>query len=333
MTRLSVVLPVYNEAPHLPATIEALLEAVERSRFEADLIVVDDGSTDGSAEAARASVAERLPLTVLTQSNEGRFSARRAGLEAATADWVLLLDGRVRIDADALAFVHDRLADTRVWNGHVHVDADGNPYGAFWKLVAELAWPDYFEAPTETSFGSEDFDRYPKGTTFFLAPTALLLAAVRAFRSRYADLRSANDDTPVIRFIAERERIHLSPRFACEYSPRTSLRAFLRHAFHRGTVFLDGHARRGSRFLPLTIAFFPVSAAFALAALRRPLLVPVSSTAAAAVAGGVVLRRGGSRAEATSFAALAPVYLVAHGAGMWRGLLLLARGHGRGRGS
>jgi glycosyltransferase involved in cell wall biosynthesis len=326
MTRLSVVLPVYNEAPRLPATIDALVEAMERSDFEADLILVDDGSTDGSAEAAREAVAERLPLTLLAQSNDGRFSARRAGLETATAEWVLLLDGRVRIAPDALAFVHDRLEEAPVWNGHVHVDTDGNPYGTFWKLMAELAWPDYFAAPAETSYGSEDFDRYPKGTTLFLAPRSLLLAAVGEFRSRYADLRSANDDTPVIRFIAERERVHLSPRFACDYAPRRTLREFLRHAFHRGTVFVDGHGRSDSRFFPLTIAFFPLSAAFALAALRRPVLVAVIAAAGAAGAGALVLRRGGSRAEARAFASLAPVYVAAHGAGMWRGLLLLARG-------
>jgi glycosyltransferase involved in cell wall biosynthesis len=326
MTLLTVVLPVHNEAPHLPATIAALVEAVGRSDLEAELIVVDDGSTDGSAEVARAAVREHLPLTVLAQANEGRFSARQAGIEAARGDVVLLLDGRVRVSQDALAFVHERLPEARVWNGHVHVATDGNVYGVFWKLVAELAWREYFDAPRETSYGTEDFDRYPKGTTFFLAPRQLLLDAVRAFRSGYADLRNANDDTPVIRYIAERERIHLSPRFACEYSPRTTLRAFLRHALHRGTVFLDGHGRRGSRLFHLTVAFFPLSAVFALAAIRRPALVPLTAAAGAAAAGTLVLRRGGSRAEAAAFAALAPVYIAAHGAGMWRGLLLLAHG-------
>jgi glycosyltransferase involved in cell wall biosynthesis len=56
---LSVVMPVYNEAAHLSATVEALAEAVSRSGLAAELILVDDGSTDGSADAARTAAAGR----------------------------------------------------------------------------------------------------------------------------------------------------------------------------------------------------------------------------------------------------------------------------------
>jgi glycosyltransferase involved in cell wall biosynthesis len=324
--RLSVVMPVHDEAAHLPETIEALVDAVERSGFSADLVLVDDGSTDGSADVARAAVGERLPLTVAAQENRGRFEARRAGVAAARGEWVLLLDGRVRVRPDSLAFVEPRLRDgERVWNGHVHVETDGNPYGVFSNLLVELAWRDYFADPRTTSYGPEEFDRFPKGTTCFLAPKGLLEDALDAFRSGYADLRNANDDTPVIRWIAARERIHISPGFACDYQPRATLGSFVRHSLHRGTVFLDGHGRPESRFFPLTVAFFPVSAALAVAALRRPSLVPRLAATASAVAGAVAAATGRSAFETASVAALAPVYAAAHGVGMWRGLALLAR--------
>jgi glycosyltransferase involved in cell wall biosynthesis len=102
---LSVVMPVYNEAEHLPATIDALADAVARSTFEAELVLVDDGSSDGSAEVARGRLDGRLPLEVVSQQNRGRFEARRVGLETASGEWVLLLDGRVRLAPEALAFV------------------------------------------------------------------------------------------------------------------------------------------------------------------------------------------------------------------------------------
>jgi hypothetical protein len=323
---LSVVMPVYDEAPHLRATIDALAAAVEGSGFDAELVLVDDGSTDGSADVAREALAGRLPLTVVAQSNSGRFAARRAGLEAATGTSVLLLDGRVRLRPESLSYVHDRvLAGETVWNGHVHVDTDGNPYGAFWNVLAELAWADYFDEPRTTSFGLDDFDRFPKGTTCFLAARQLLREAHAAFRSGYGDTRHANDDTPVIRWIAERQRINLSPSFACDYQPRATFGSFLRHSVHRGTVFVDGHGRPESRFFPLTAAFFPVSAGLALASLRRPALVPAVAVATVAAAGAVAARAGRSAFETASFAALAPVYAAAHGSGMWRGLALLAR--------
>jgi glycosyltransferase involved in cell wall biosynthesis len=328
-TPLTVVMPVFDEAPYLSATVEALVEASAASEFDVELLLVDDGSTDGSAEEARRAVADRLAFRVVGQPNRGRFEARRAGLEGATTDWVLLLDGRVRLHPASLAFVHTRLSDVDgVWNGHVEIESEGNPYGTFWKLIAELAWEDYFANPRETSFGSEEFDRYPKGTTCLLAPRELLLEAIGAFRSRYGDLRIANDDTPLLRWVAERARIHLSPSFGCTYRPRTSFVPFVRHSLHRGLVFVDGHGRPESRFFPAVVAFYPVSAALGLRALRRPSTIVRTALAISAVAAafGLVKRRSGF--EIASLALLAPVYGLAHGIGMWRGLIEMVRGRG-----
>jgi glycosyltransferase involved in cell wall biosynthesis len=329
MTDLSVVMPVYNEAPHVPATIDALVEAVERSEFDAELVLVDDGSNDGSADAVRRTVAERLPLIVVRQQNRGRFAARRTGLEAASGEWVLLLDARVRLEPTALAFVHGRLGPgERIWNGHVHIETRGNPYGAFWNVLTEIAWREYFDNPRTTSFDSERFDRYPKGTTCFLAPRTQLLDAVAAFRSYYSDQRFVSDDTALIRWLAERERIHLSPEFACLYAPRSNLGSFLRQAVYRGSTFVDGHGRRESRFFPVVVAFFPVSVVLALAALRRPGVISAAAAASGLAAGAVATVAHRSRFETLSFAWLVPVYAVGHGIGMWRGLLMIVRSAG-----
>ena len=258
---LSVVMPVFNEAAYLPATIDALVVAVEQSGLSVELVVVDDGSTDGSADTVRGALADRLPLTVVTQPNRGRWIARRAGVEAASREWVLLLDGRCRLDPEALAFVEARIAtNASIWNGHVYVDTRGNPYGAFWNALAEIAWREYFDNPRTTSFGSDEFDHYPKGTGCFLSPRTLLLEAIAAFRTSYSNTRFVSDDTGLIRWLAERHRIHVSPDFSCLYSPRSNLEAFLRQAVYRGTTFVDGHGRPESRFFPVAVAFFPVSA-------------------------------------------------------------------------
>ena len=323
---LTVVIPAYNSREHIAATLDALVESATRGPFETDVVLVDDGSTDGTAEAVVAACASRLPLRIVSQTNRGRFEARRTGLEAATGEWILLLDSRVTLEEDALAFVATRLESGEcVWNGHVHVRAGGNPYGTFWKLLAELAWPAYFDEPRTTSYGPEDFDRFPKGTTCFLARRETLLSAVAEFRSGYSDSRRANDDTPLIRSIAMHERIHLSPRFACTYEPRGSGTAFIHHAVHRGIVFLDGHGRRESRYFPAVIAFYPVSTVLAVVALRRPAIAIQVGAAIASAAAllGVVKRR--EPYEVVTLALLTPVYAAGHGIGMWCGLSLLAK--------
>lgn len=323
---LSVVIPVRDEAGSLPATIGALLAALDGDAFDAELIVVDDGSTDGSGAAARAVVGGRIPLEVLTQPNRGRFEARRAGVEAARGELVLLLDSRVALDREALRFARERVdAGDDVWNGHVHIESD-SPFGIFWQLLAELAWRDYFDQPRTTSFGVEDFDRYPKGTTCFLAPRALLVDVFDSFRPRVGDPGLTNDDTPILRDLAARRRIGISPAFSCVYTPRTSLGRFFRHAVRRGAVFVDGHGRPESRFFPVVVAFFPLSAALGVAAVRRPALAPAAAIACGLAAAAFGARAGRSREEIRALALVTPVYAAGHGLGMWRGLGELVRG-------
>jgi glycosyltransferase involved in cell wall biosynthesis len=321
--KVSVVIPLYNERENIGQTIRAADAALRKAGLDAEIVVVDDGSTDGSGTAARGAAGE-LPLRVLEQPNGGRYAARKAGLEAAAGDHVLFLDSRVQLEPGALEFLAERLGEGKeVWNAHVVIEADGNPYGRFWNVLTELAFADYFSNPRTTSFDAENFERFPKGTTCFVAPRQALLDAFAAFSTRYSDPRNANDDTPIIRRLAERQPINISPRFSCLYRPRSSLRGFLKHAFHRGIVFLDGHGRRESGFFPLVVAFYPLSLGAAILAVRRPVAVPLIAVTSVLAAGSVAAAKGRSRDETLAFAGLAPVYALAHGAGMWRGLSLI----------
>lgn len=319
---LSVVMPVRNEAEHLPGTFAALLRALDGSGFDAEVVLVDDGSTDDSADIARRSLGDRLPLRVVAPVGRGRLAARSSGLEVAQADVVLLLDGRVRLEPGSLRFVRERVeSGESVWNAHVHVEADDD-FGVFWQLLAELAWRDYFDDPRTTSFGAEDFDRFPKGTTCFLAPRRLLQDAFASFTTRYHDVQLANDDTPALRWVAERQRIWISPQFACVYLPRTNAASFFRHAVRRGAVFVDGHGRPESRFFPAVVAFFPLSAALAL---RRPQFLPAAVAACGVAAAAYGVSAGRSPRELRVLLTVTPLYAVGHALGMWRGAAELLR--------
>jgi glycosyltransferase involved in cell wall biosynthesis len=323
---LSVVLPTHNEATHLPHTIDALVDAVRASSFDTELIVVDDGSTDDTASVVEQVSAGRIPLRLIRQPNRGRFEARRVGVQESSRELVLLLDSRVVLSPGALHFVAERVSlGERVWTGHVEVAADGNPYALFWKLIAELAWDDYFAEPRTTQFDAATFDRFPKGSGCFVAPRTLLLEAIESFRSRYAETRYVNDDTPLLRWVAERTPIHVSPEFSAVYAPRTRFRTFVRHSFRRGIVFLDGHGRAESRFYLAALSFYPASLLLVAATLRRPVVAPLAAAAVSAAAGTFALKRRRTRREVAALAALAPVYAFAHGAGMWRGLSLIVR--------
>jgi glycosyltransferase involved in cell wall biosynthesis len=322
---LTVVVPVLNQAAEIVTTLETLDAAIAASSFAAEIVVVDDGSTDGTAAAVEA-LALATPVRVIRQGNRGRFEARRTGLEAGTGEYCLLLDSRVRIEPGALRFVEEQLeADPGkdLWNGHVHIETEGNPYGTFWDVITQRAFWAYFGAPRTTSFGIDEFERFPKGTTCLFARRATLLAATDAFRSGYEDVRHANDDTRMLRKLAAEQRINISPRFACWYSPRTDLVPFLRHAFHRGTVFLDGHGPESAWF-PILLGLYGVSAGTVLAARRSPLVL-VGAVGCASAAGAALALSERRPEDAPTMAWVSPLYAAAHVSGMWRGLGLLAR--------
>jgi glycosyltransferase involved in cell wall biosynthesis len=322
---LSVVIPYYNEPDWIRIVVADLMAAVERSPFElADLIIVDDGSGE-AGRAALERLAREHPVRIVRQENAGRFIARITGIEATAGELVLLLDSRVSIRPDALSFVAaelERTGDAPVWTADVDQDLTGNPFARLIRLMEFLAWRDYMATPRTVSFGLEEFDRYPKGTTCFLAPRQLLLDAIAEFTTMYEDLREANDDTVLIRSIANRAPINISPGFSCLYRPRRAARPFVRHTYHRGSVFVDGYARPGTRFFAVIAAFYPASLLTVALAARHPLrtlrLSPVVMLAAAGA--GYSARR--SRADAAAVAAVGPVWLLAYALGMWRGLAL-----------
>lgn len=89
---LSIVIPCYNEAPTLERVVERVL-AADASGLEKEVVLVDDGSRDGSADIARA-IAGRTPAVraLIHETNRGKGAALRTGIEAARGDIILVQD-------------------------------------------------------------------------------------------------------------------------------------------------------------------------------------------------------------------------------------------------
>jgi glycosyltransferase involved in cell wall biosynthesis len=87
-TRISFIVPAYNEA----ATIGEVLHRIDRLPLETQVIVVDDGSTDGTAELLRSWQRGRERACVITQQNRGKGAAIRAAIPFVEGDIVVIQD-------------------------------------------------------------------------------------------------------------------------------------------------------------------------------------------------------------------------------------------------
>lgn len=105
-SKVSVIVPVYNVCSYLEETLKSI-ECQSFSAFE--VIIVDDGSTDGSAEIAQQFCQRDSRFHLITKPNGGLSSARNAGISAAKAEYIALLDGDDLYEADKLANHIERL--------------------------------------------------------------------------------------------------------------------------------------------------------------------------------------------------------------------------------
>ncbi|WP_068921269.1 bifunctional glycosyltransferase/CDP-glycerol:glycerophosphate glycerophosphotransferase [Planobispora rosea] len=109
MPLISVIVPIYNVEPYLTACLESLAAQTWR---DVEVVMVDDGSPDASAEIAQRYAADDPRFLLLRQPNRGLGAARNAGLRRAGGEFVAFLDSDDMLPLHALETMADSLLQT-----------------------------------------------------------------------------------------------------------------------------------------------------------------------------------------------------------------------------
>ncbi|MDL1951704.1 glycosyltransferase [Acidobacteria bacterium ACD] len=105
---LSIVVPAFNEEQRLPASLSRIAAwlAARTPPLSAEVLVVDDGSADGTARVAQDSATPAFPLRVVRHdANRGKGAAVRTGVLASRGRWVLVTDADLCAELTETLFI------------------------------------------------------------------------------------------------------------------------------------------------------------------------------------------------------------------------------------
>ncbi len=128
---ITIITPAYNVADYIGEAVQSVLA---QSLPDFTYLIVDDGSTDGTAEAAEAAAGGDPRVQIIRQQNQGSSSARNTGIALATTPFIAFLDGDDRWVPTALetllAAINAADANVGAVFGHSrHIDEQGEPVG------------------------------------------------------------------------------------------------------------------------------------------------------------------------------------------------------------
>ena len=110
MMKYSFIIPVYNCKAYLPACVGSILAA---GIDDCEIILVNDGSTDGSGMVCDELAARFQEVRVLHKKNGGVSSARNAGIEAARGEYLIFVDGDDTLDPGKLKEITDSFCESK----------------------------------------------------------------------------------------------------------------------------------------------------------------------------------------------------------------------------
>jgi glycosyltransferase involved in cell wall biosynthesis len=222
-TKISIIVPVYNEEKIIGECIEAL-QNLDYPKSNYEIIVVDDGSTDKTSQEIKK--AGQTPI--ISGINNGRIKARIIGAMAAKHDILLFVDSRIIVPRNLLMTLIN-INYQPVITPNDFQSAHSNPY----EKILDLIRLKYYKKNV-SQITQDNFDRVGKGTSCLLISKKLFLECQPIKKSK-----NTSDDTKIFKEVVKKKHIFITPQTRVRYIPREKAGKSLLHLFQRGPKFQD----------------------------------------------------------------------------------------------
>ncbi|MEE4349343.1 MAG: glycosyltransferase family A protein [Pacificimonas sp.] len=254
LPRWSAVIPVYNERDYLPRTLASLADQQQPVR----IIVVDNGSTDGCIEDAKALAAARdLDVQFLSQAQPGQVHALKTGIDAAETEFVAICDADTWYPPHYLTRAGDLFEEggpDRVALGALLMPERSAPLRDWWaanrRLAASKVWPrqnhtsgaaQLYRTSTLKAAGGYDARRWPYVLKDHeLMDRVLRLGSQTYDRALWCISSERREDRTKVRWtLSERLLYHVTPFAAKHWFFNSFLKARFAARGQKDTVLRD----------------------------------------------------------------------------------------------
>lgn len=166
---ISVVIPAYNEASRLTESLPKLLTAL-RPWPSAEIVIIDDGSTDSTAHVARSMLAGRNHHVVALPWNQGKGAALKAGVATARGDEIVVMDADLAGDLGDMERLLDNLTTHHIAVGSRHAAGSQVEYASATRPLMSRCFGSFVRAVTGIAVNDTQC-----GFKAFRAPVAKIL--------------------------------------------------------------------------------------------------------------------------------------------------------------
>jgi glycosyltransferase involved in cell wall biosynthesis/FtsZ-binding cell division protein ZapB len=154
MPKVSVIIPVYNAAPFLRQCLNSIMR---QTLSDIEIILVDDGSTDGSNTILNEYAAQDNRLSIISQENKGAGAARNAGLRTAAGKYLFFPDADDFFELEMLEKLYNICEETGADIAIFKANAYDNQKG---EITGDLGWTSFAGIPDKPLFSYKDVERF-----------------------------------------------------------------------------------------------------------------------------------------------------------------------------